>query len=41
MEKLTLITTIYKLEPVMAAVTKVSPSKIVLSRKEDADENEL
>jgi CRISPR-associated protein Csa3 len=41
MEKLTLITTVYKLEPVMAAVTKISPTKIVLLREEDAPEEKI
>jgi len=35
---LTLISTIYSLEPVMASITKFSPDKLVLLREEDAPE---
>jgi len=41
MVELTLITTIYRIEPVMAAFTKFSPSKIVLVREDDAPEEKL
>ena len=41
MAELTLITTIYRIEPVMAAFTKFSPSKIVLVREDDAPEEKL
>jgi len=36
--ELTLISTIYSLEPVMASITKFSPDKLVLLREEDAPE---
>lgn len=41
MTGLTLITTFYGIEPVMAAVTKFSPTKIVLLREEDTDEKKI
>lgn len=38
MAKLTLISTIYSLEPVIICVTRLSPSKIILLSEEGADE---
>ncbi|OFV67726.1 MAG: CRISPR-associated protein [Candidatus Syntrophoarchaeum caldarius] len=37
-EKLTLISTIYRIEPVIVSVTHFSPSKVILIREEDAPE---
>jgi CRISPR-associated protein Csa3 len=37
-EKLTLISTIYAIEPVIVSVTHFSPSKVILIREEDAPE---
>jgi CRISPR-associated protein Csa3 len=39
--ELTLISTIYSLEPVMASITKFSPTKLVLLREEDAPGKKL
>lgn len=41
MPKLTLISTIYSLEPVIICVTRLSPSKIILLSEEGADEKKL
>ncbi|MDD3051360.1 MAG: CRISPR-associated CARF protein Csa3 [Candidatus Cloacimonetes bacterium] len=41
MPKLTLISTIYALEPVIICVTRLSPSKIILLSEEGADEKKL
>lgn len=41
MPKLTLISTIYALEPVIICVTRLSPSKILLLSEEGADEKKL
>ena len=38
MSDLTLISTVYALEPVIVCVTRLSPSKIILLTEEDADE---
>jgi CRISPR-associated protein Csa3 len=38
---MTLISTIYSLEPVMASITKFSPEKLVLLREEDAPEKKV
>lgn len=37
----TLISTVYAIEPVMICITKLSPSKIILLREEDAPEEKL
>ncbi|AKB75547.1 Transcriptional regulator [Methanosarcina lacustris Z-7289] len=41
MPKLTLISTIYALEPVIICVTRLSPSKIIMLSEEGADEKKL
>lgn len=41
MPKLTLISTIYSLEPVIICVTRLSPSKIILLSEEGADDKKL
>ena len=41
MTKLTLISTIYSLEPVIICMTRLSPSKIILLSEEGADEKKL
>lgn len=41
MPKLTLISTIYSLEPVIICVTRLSPSKIILLSEEGANEKKL
>lgn len=41
MSKLTLISTIYSLEPVIICVTRLAPSKIILLSEEGADEKKL
>ena len=41
MPKLTLISTIYALEPVIICVTRLSPSKIILLSEEGAGEKKL
>ena len=41
MPKLTLISTIYALEPVIICVTRLSPSKIILLSEEEAGEKKL
>jgi len=41
MNKLTLINTIYAIEPVMVCATRFSPQKIILLREEDAPEEKL
>jgi len=41
MTEITLITTIYSVEPVMAAATKFSPEKIILLREDDAPPEKL
>ncbi len=41
MTEVTLITTIYGIEPVMAAATKFSPEKIILLREDDAPNEKL
>ncbi|MCO5383524.1 MAG: CRISPR-associated CARF protein Csa3 [Methanosarcina barkeri] len=41
MSKLTLVSTIYSLEPVIICVTRLSPSKIILLSEEGADEKKL
>ncbi|HEC86303.1 MAG TPA: CRISPR-associated transcriptional regulator Csa3, partial [Thermoplasmatales archaeon] len=40
-ENVTLISTIYAIEPVIVAVTHFSPSRIVLLREEDAPEEKI
>jgi len=41
MTEVSLITTIYSIAPVMAAVTKLSPNRIILLREDDAPEEKL
>lgn len=41
MSKLTLISTIYSLEPVIICVTRLAPSKIILLSEEGADEKKV
>lgn len=39
--KITLISTFYSLEPVMVAITKLSPDKLILLKNEDAKDEKL
>ncbi len=41
MSKLTLISTIYSLEPVIICVTRLAPSKIILLSEEGANEKKV